>query len=128
MKYLKIYELFNKTEFYDDVTESEFINHAYKDNLVRKDCLSGPERLEIVKRKLPNYKYTFSNGKTYDFSLDISSRGEVYTKCLVQKCDDGWFYTAILNNQINSLDGADYYKCDRLEGLLMFLEDYDLIS
>jgi len=126
MRHLKLFEGY-LDKYYTEITESEFCEGAYSDNLVRRDVLTRNEKLCILKGLKPEYSCDFGDGKEYTFSADIMVRGKI-SKCVIQKSDDEWFYVAFSKNNINSYRDADHYKCDQFEGVIRLLKDKEILD
>jgi len=137
MKHIKLYEAFNQSDYYINITEPEYDKLMYGTQLgyqegeidsTNKDVFTSRE-VDFI-NNLTSYKdylWVYFWERADDVSTDsfdesvrvaLTYRGD---NIYITKIEDGYFLINFGNN-INQL-----YKCDQFEGLVRFLKDKKVI-
>ena len=137
MKHIKLYEAFNQSDYYINITEPEYdklmygIQFGYQEGEIdstNKDVFTSRE-VDFI-NNLTSYKdYLWVSfwERADDVSTDsfdesvrvaLTYHGD---SIYITKIEDGYFIVNFGNN-INQL-----YKCDQFEGLVRFLKDKKVI-
>jgi len=136
MLYLKLYEAFNREDFYQEIGIDEYDEKTSKDrrNLLTREY----ESLEKITDKEyyffednivdKNYLSLLFNNTCIEVGFgDHISSGFSDKVYFFNKVKDEWWY--VCEQKYQSVGSRfDYYKCDQWEGLMKFLEDKKLVK
>ena len=103
MKYLKLFE--NHNEYYFEIGDSDLDNLRF--------AFFKESDIELIKKHCEGRFKVVHNS-----SLIWSSNRWLY-RIQIESLEDEWFLVYINN--------SEYYKCDRIDGLLKLLKDKELI-
>jgi hypothetical protein len=138
MKHIKLYEAFNQSDYYINITEPEYDKLMYGTQLGYQEGEIDSTNKDVFTSREVDFINNLTSYKDYlwvsfweradDVSTDsfdesvrvaLTYRGD---NIYITKIEDGYFIVNFMNN-INEL-----YKCDQFEGLVRFLKDKKVIT
>lgn len=136
MKHIKLYEAFNQSDYYINITEPEYDKFMYGIQLGYQEGEIDSTNKDVFTSREVDFINNLTSDKNYlwvsfweradEVSTDVfdesvrvvlNYRGD---NIYITKIEDGYFIVNFMNN-INEL-----YKCDQFEGLVRFLKDKNL--
>jgi hypothetical protein len=137
MKHIKLYEAFNQSDYYINITEPEYdklmygIQFGYQEGEIdstNRDVFTSRE-VDFINKLTSDKDYLWVSFWERADDVSTDSFDESVRVALtyrddniyITKIEDGYFLINFSNN-INQL-----YKCDQFEGLVRFLKDKKVI-
>lgn len=131
--YIKLFEDFRNGEYYTQLSHDDMTNFVNKKTLLDAIPLSNKKKDKILSKLVDNNKYGWKVEERYIWGYIPSNSCEYICNKLeipnvalmlsISEYDDEWYLVSL---ESNSGRYIRYYKCDQLEGLIKFLEDFKL--
>jgi hypothetical protein len=128
MLYLKLYEAFNREDFYQEIDSDEYYSEVDEDEFRLRITTS---EISLLRDKIVPEYFSMSKIVYSDTCLEIPvfGTGVDSESYYIFKCRDEWWYILErLHHEDDHASGNYYYKCDQWEGLMRFLTDKNFIK
>ena len=128
MLYLKLYEAFNREDFYQEIDSDEYYSEVDEDEFRLRITTS---EISLLRDKIVPEYFSMSKILYSDTCLEIPvfGTGVDSESYYIFKCRDEWWYILErLHHEDDDASGNYYYKCDQWDGLMRFLTDKNFIK